>query len=1084
MERLKLFDKSVDITTMRDTNTNVGYDITSYATDVVNEFEFYTSINTLSFSYSNGLPHLSDIKQDNYVRAYTNGTFNLYVITSIEYDTINEVLDVYCDHFTTLYAGEALPNITLFKKNYTLYELVTTLNSNQFKSPDYFIRVAGGTLNSPSIDLSGYTFGNQTMGQILIGASSFLRKYYGVVVIRDLSGLVVINPENNVPKTMPLVLGVNIQGLNYKIEEVQRYSNAMVNLSSIPRIEVAGTGLNNTQRVYTGLGNSNLSQFSEIDEGDMVLMFYKGLLMRFYKRGGQLYVEPYDKPRMLTNVGSYKGIEPIFHQVVPQTFDGSRIKLVLGSAGNEDIVMDEIINPRYLTGYRAYVNYTNVFSDPQGQLGTYKYFGFTPEPYNGVGENNQDIIFNTVTTDVFKVPVNNPYYTGKGTNTYVVDFEEPEEKVIKREGKNGGFYLTDHFYRWFLRAFQGFWHGEEAKRLNKPKFSATVEIDAMTSIFGESYTNFTQFELGDKYNVDADEQGLSFQSEITKITYDVSLNELISVEFGNEQDFEIDEIEKSNANSEQSKRIYDSKTKDNNNSSGDTSTTHSPEETPTSGSDQPTKEELLDEIWETIGGGPLRDEEALFNDDLDYEVRTDDSGIPYFKWSEDVITIPIGAEESSPSKLLAYNGAEAVISEIRLDRDTATGGELVLNADGRFNNSNIRGRLPINDGYAIIPNPEPDKVIGTRSWPPVFTNAYTSNLKKGDSYSMYQTQISEEDFNAIFELYEHKNFRYLDFTKSGTLITNIREREDNNKIFFLSSGMDSRERINTVEALLLEGREDFTEKVIKMAIGKTISNRGSNGNNTLLDYIAPGGVKRAGFKTPYYKFLLGIRRGAGRSNTQSSPESGIWLVQNGLLEVHWKKVDFQPGDYTHEITNIVVHWDQFTSHPLYNELVTRTQGWQGVYFTQPVTKVDGKTVKVPGLLLNNGGPTVFNAMLNKTEIDKLWNSLTPEQKKDFEYIYGSEQGYKNKILGLKYADDDYLLSYHFKKTRGLNLVDYDTIFDSKILDNHLHTQEYNSIEARTQHKYSYLVSQGYTVTADDARIKTWDELIALYDNPE
>lgn len=1144
MERLKLFKDGESLAAMKDLGTLTGVEISPYATDVETREELYTSLNTLTFRYAEGLPYLVDLKRNNYVRAYTNGFYNLYVINEVVYDTTDSTLEVHCVHYTTLYAGEAIPNMTLFSKTLTLQNVVDKLNNSPYKSTDYNIRIDSRINTTEVVDLTGHSFGNNTVGTLWTGSDSFLRTYFGVLIVRDLQGVTLIKTEQHTLQRLPLILGVNIKGLNYKLEEPERYTTAMVNLTTIPTIEVQGTGLEDTKHMYNGVANTNLSSFDELHEGDELQVFYKGLLIRIFKTGGSLYTMPYSEPKLLHTVESI-GVQPLFHQNVATPFNGTRFKIVQGDGGNELTILDEDIDTNYLVGYRAYVDYKNIWADPQGQVGTKKYFGFTPEPSNGVGDDLLDVIFSRINKELYKVPVTNPYYEGRGNNVYLVDYPEPKVDLVRTKDNPRGFTEAYHFYKWYFQGYRGFWDSKEAKKLNQPKFKATVGVDTLTSIFGVEYFNNTQYKLGDKYRVIAQNQGLEFESEVTTITYSVTDEELISVEFGNYQDFEIEKIKNTTQNSEQARRIYQSQSKTTGGTTTKTRTNSKPtielkettinyqgpessavfrdnlisaydkedgdithkvliEQTETdatysvtdSDGNTATKKASIkyegggsgefdeDEVGEwldgVLNGDDLRDEKDLFEGDLPYIKRTDDTGIPKMEWEPPFVTISPDGSESTPTKLVCYNGSEAVISEVRFKGQYD---DVILFGDGPFYKDSKF--LPDNRGFTIVPYP----TTGKRTWTPVFNveagEVFNKDTEHNTLWFRTQDGSTTEDI-ALAKVELGYRYHYaINATTKGTVKFETELVMFQRYLRQLSKIVGSNGNDGMSAMYQIKDNTEFKKEVIDRLQGQTVKDNGYNPNLTpdvqslayYLKQVDDG--EQPYLKTVYRKLLQQILY---KVADRVGYTTGEVITFGDILKVIVEFTVEGENNYRHKrIISIDFDEDALEKQTLRGgKFIKEEPGWQRLIFTQPTTKVNNQSVKVNQLLITNGGTSTKNALISKHSVDELWKLLTPEERKEFDEIFGKEWWFNLKYAPDHYGSDDILFGAFYREKYKIKPPGVIDIFGTQVALVKKDQEIAKKIATRYQHKYNFLVAKGYTIPSSHSGQVTYDRVEKHY----
>lgn len=1151
MERLKLFKNGESIATMKDLQTTMGVEISTYATEIITEEELYTSLYTLTFKYSEGLPYLADLKRNNFVRAYTNGQYNLYVINEVIYDTLDAQTEVHCVHYTSLYAGEVVPDLSLFSSKLTVNGVINKLNNSHYKSSDYSIRLAVGSGDTEEVDLTGFEFGNRAMGQMWTGDGSFLREHFGVFIIRDLQGITVINPAEQRPQLLPLTLGVNIKGLNYKLEEPERYTHAMVDLGSIPTIEVQGTGLEDTKRVNTGVANTNLTTFNNMDEGDEIQVFYKGLLLCIRKNNGSLTVQPYSEPRLIHTKESI-GVEPLFHQNNSTTFNGTRLVVKQGDAGNEVTILDEDIDPTYLLGYRAFVNYKNISADPHGQVGTLKYFGFTPKPSNGVGSEGLDIIFSQINKELYKVPVKNPRYVGNGSNVYLVEYPEPNSDELRTSDKTWGFTEAYHFYRWFFNDFKGFWDSKEAAKLNIPKFKATVEVDALTSIFGVEHFNAERFKLGDRYQVTAQKQGFEFESEVTTIRYSVTEDELIDVEFGNYQLYEVEQVKRS-TNSIQARRAYREKTTKS--SSNETSTksrsntnpvinladttlesasnrrqafinnlisatdkedgdithkvtiTYSSDETQATyyvtdsdGNTVSKKAKMVssggdvDEDWlgnwldDVMNGKDIRDEEDLFNGNLPYITRTDDTGIPRMEWEPPYVTISTDGSETTPTKLVCYNGAEAVIGEVRWKGEYNT---VRVTVDGRFYPSSIRNFLPDNSGFTIVPYP--DTSGGTRTWTPVFDLHTNEAFNKDTEHGSYQlTESAGSTPEDVALVKEELGYRYhyaINATTKGTVKFETERVMIKRYLNELSKNIRGNGTFGMYGMYQVRDLDEFKKEVLDRLQGQTIV-----GNNY------GGDIENESQSLAYY--LKQVDDGE-----QPYLKTIYRQLLKDILYLLADRVGYAPGEVMSfgDILKITVEFTgetlgavrykriigvEFDEHALEKQIIRdgpfmkEEQGWQRLIFTQPTTKVNDQTVKVNQLLITNDGVKRKEAAITKESIDELWKRITDAERKEFEDTYGREWLFNLKNKVSNFSNLEQFLAPLFRLTNNIGLS---VAVDSFGMLAKLTKEEERyakNISDRYILKYNFLVSKGYVVEPSISGQVAYDKIERHYNQQQ
>lgn len=1051
---------------MKNIDSTVGF----YLDDIINTEEYetyveetlYTSLNQIRFYYPTTGVNFQYIKNGNHVLYPTPTGYNLYTIDSVTITTDSNVLQVDAQHYSVNFMKDSAHEIAVGVDVGYLGSIAQKLKESPYVSEDFDL--VGDGVAEGFLDLSEDTYisslSNATLGSLLVGANSFLRKYYGQYIRRNIDHVEAFPLSANM-QTYPLVLGVNVRDMDYTVDTTDIYTTAIISPNSVPDLKLPGGepigGLSN------GVGGSAWETLEGIPDGYRMDAVYKGLPLDIKKQGNLVKIS---LGKLVGDSGDEELISPIPGATV--TYVGSVLLIKKG-----DITyLNEQIDPNYFYAINVFNIETGVNHNLQF-LGKNEFIG------------KEDYTYTTrIPAHIVQFPVR-ANTNVKGNAVKYVDFEEREEANDPNGAKN-----IAHFYHWYFTSFKNFWSDKDNKKILEPTFSAKFTIDDMYTLYGEDIVNSHIFRIGDLYTVNAEDYGLQFEAAITKTKYNGLTGRLVEIEFGNKQDLELEALKTTNLNKPtERKKIVASKSTSNvtskpiNSGGGSGNGGFDKGKADEWFEDKIKEEGLTDGLGEwlenVLNGEDIRSEEDLFNGDLPYITRTDDTGIPRMEWEPPFVTISTDGSETTPTKLVCYNGAEAVIGEVKLKNEY---GNVQVYVNGEFMPTSVRSFLPDNTGFQIVPYPEGS--YNTRTWAPVFNLGGHERFNKDTEHGTLtwrESDVSLVDFNIAKEALGHRYSLSFNATTKGTVIFETerinlqRQLIELSKIFTISYG----KQINGRDAFQIMDLKDFKRNVIDVAVGKTVRQNRYNGNypnedQSLYYYI----VQVENGEIPYvikpYRIFL-ARIADLVASTSESP-----LVVGNILTINFEETGVQHDAYkVKQITS--VEFDESKLEELsYNKVMNTEPGWNRLIFTQPTTKVNDQTVRVNHLLITNDGVSAKNAIISKSEVDAMWAKLSDDERKEFEDKYGKEWLFNLKFTPNQYESDNVLFGAFY---RAHNKIKPPGIIDPFGLGASLVRQDEKralKVAERYQQKYNYMLSIGYTLPTSAYGQTIYNEIEAYY----
>ena len=562
VQQIKIFPQDTPMSAMQSIDSEQGF----YLNDVINNAQYesyveetlYTSLNNIRFFYPSTGGNVQYIKNGSHVLYPTPTGYNLYTIDRITITTDDSILQVDAQHYSVNYMRDSAHEVALGQNARSISSINQTLKNSQFVSDDF--ELAGEGLASDRYTLTDDTiitsFQNATVGSVLVGANSLLRRFYGMYLRRNLSNIEAFNVSEVYAEMQqyPIVLGVNIRDMDYTIDTSDILTTAMVSTSSVPQIYINKARIGGT---LGGFGGTKLQDISDLPLNHEIHFIYKGIpIIMAHTTGG-----------ILVSAGNLRSQNDAQKEIKPfkdATF--TYIGGVLNIKKGEITFLNELIDPDYAYAYGYY--------DRSGGDVFKEYMGFRDETVV-----NDTIKYSKIEPYMFQYPVRANTQI-KGNAVKYVDYEVFEIKDRPDADLN----ITS-FYRWYFNDFKNYWDVSDNLKYLEPTFEAKFTVDDMRTLYGQDTLNSHIFKVGDVYPVIADEYGLEFNAAITRTKYNGLTGDLIEIEFGNKQDLQIEEFKVTNTNKpNEVKRPTNTDNNNSNNSSsgggGNNNTNPDDEDTP------------------------------------------------------------------------------------------------------------------------------------------------------------------------------------------------------------------------------------------------------------------------------------------------------------------------------------------------------------------------------------------------------------------------------------------------------------------------------------------------------------------------
>lgn len=500
-----------------------------YLNDVINNEQYesyveetlYTSLNNIRFYYPSTGGNVQYIKNGAHVLYPTPTGYNLYTIDRITITTDDSILQVDAQHYSVNYMRDSAHEVALGQNARSIESINQTLKNSQFVSDDF--ELVGEGLASDRYTLTDDTiitsFQNATVGSVLVGANSLLRRFYGMFLRRNLSNVEAfkVNEVYAEMQQYPIVLGVNIREMDYTIDTSDILTTAMISTSSVPQIYINKARIGGA---LGGFGGTKLSMIGNLPLNHEIHFIYKGIPLIMKTTPGNILVSA---GNLRSQVDAQSEIKPFKDAVF--TYTGGVLNIKQG----EITFLNEQIDPDYAYAYDYY--------DRSGGDVFEEYMGFRDETVV-----NDTVKYSKVEPYMLQYPVRATTQI-KGNAVRYVDYEVFEIKDRPDADLN----ITS-FYRWYFNDFKNYWDVSDNQKYLDPTFEAKFTIDDMRTLYGQDTLNSHIFKVGDVYPVIADEFDLSFNAAITRTKYSGLTGDLIEIEFGNKQDLQIEEFKVTNTN--------------------------------------------------------------------------------------------------------------------------------------------------------------------------------------------------------------------------------------------------------------------------------------------------------------------------------------------------------------------------------------------------------------------------------------------------------------------------------------------------------------------------------------------------------
>lgn len=604
---VKVFPQETELVNMKDPLSTYGHTLS----DIINNEEYtpyveetlYTSLNNIRFYYPPNGSNVEYIKNGNHILFPTQEGYNLYTIDSISVSTDDGIIQVDAQHYSVNFMRDSAHELAVGKRIESIESINNTLSNSSYVSDDFNL-TGTGYINDDSMlgdDTIVSNLTSATIGSVLVGTNSVLRKQYGQYIRRKIDSIEAFKVEDSNDATLkyPLVLGVNVRDMDYTIDTSNIFTTAVVSGHSLPQLYVHGERLGGK---LNGFGGTKIANLDSLPLYHEIYFIYKGIPLVATHAHEGLIIETGKVVSQTKDTDRYMKV--LDGAVV--TYNNGHIKIVVGA----NTYIDELLDPSYVYAH-SYYNHegTNVFEE---------YMGYARKSTK-IGEHP----YVKIEPHMVQVPIR-ANTTIKGNAVKYVDFEP----AFTDEDEN-----IHQFYRWYFGPFKHYWTRESNKHLLEPTFEAKFTIDDMKTLYGEDIVNEQIFRIGDVYNVDAREYQVEFRSVITKTKYNALTGELIEVEFGNKQDLELEVLKTTNVNKPSKwmspQSSYSPPISSGGSSGGD-------EE------DEEDKEFDLDDILSPKPPG------------MQVEYLTDD-GPERIEWQPPVLYLASESDSSTPTKMLWYN---------------------------------------------------------------------------------------------------------------------------------------------------------------------------------------------------------------------------------------------------------------------------------------------------------------------------------------------------------------------------------------------------------------------------------------------
>lgn len=537
--------------------------------------ELYTGVYTLSFYYPIGGENSTEIKLDNIIKTYSYGQVvkgdEYFIIKEIEIDIDEMLYIIEADQYTVKYMND--PYITKSGKiPDTVEGVVNSVKNTPYinkelklvynkdfetglikKEKDYFGRISG--------------YEDATLGEFLVGSSSFLNRYANVHIRRYGNTIALYNnvdlgSEDLKVEDIQIVLGSNMEDVEYEETSRDKYGYAMVEEKSIP-IDLEFNGVYGNFGVYNGFGGTKFKNIEDIPVNTEMIGIYKGLPIKITKTTNNR-LEGY-KASIFKDIKKEEG-EKVFEGwnlgITVDRYERSNIKeevrLKLTVKGNDyDIVeekgtvtiLNEIIEEgnlklfymaeggidktvEYLGGEKYYPE-RDMTEEEEDEIDPDKE---TPPEKEDDGTVKRKIIKSTKIEKVhLKERVKNPQYEMyMGNSTYYTSYKG-EKSGNKMRG-------IEYYFIWLFYKFPKFWEYGEGKNLNRLSYEMKIDLLESEHAFQKINTE-KDLQLGAVYHIHMREVFDSVrEAEVVGIVRRPLVEKVTKVTFGTKPLEELDEV--------------------------------------------------------------------------------------------------------------------------------------------------------------------------------------------------------------------------------------------------------------------------------------------------------------------------------------------------------------------------------------------------------------------------------------------------------------------------------------------------------------------------------------------------------------
>lgn len=969
---VKVFPQETELVNMKDPLSTYGYTLS----EIINNEEYtpyveetlYTSLNNIRFYYPPKGSNVEYIKNGNHILFPTQEGYNLYTIDSISVSTDDGIIQVDAQHYSVNFMRDSAHELAVGKRIESIESINNTLSNSSYVSNDFKL-TGTGYINDTSMlgdDTIVSNLTSATIGSVLVGTNSVLRKQFGQYIRRKIDSIEAFKVEDYDDTTLkyPLVLGVNVRDMDYTIDTSNIFTTAVVSGHSLPQLYVHGERLGGK---LNGFGGTKIANLESLPLYHEISFIYKGIPLVATHAHEGLIIETGKLVSQTKDTDRY--LKVLDGAVV--TYNNGYIKIVVGA----NTYIDELLDPSYVYAY-SYYNHegTNVFEE---------YMGYARKSTKS-GEHP----YVKIEPHMVQVPIR-ANTTIKGNAVKYVDFEP----AFTDEDDN-----IHQFYRWYFGPFKHYWTRESNKHLLEPTFEAKFTIDDMKTLYGEDIVNEQIFRIGDVYNVDASEYQVEFRSVITKTKYNALTGELIEVEFGNKQDLELEVLKTTNVN-KPSKWLS-------------TQSSYSPPISSGGGGggddeDEEDKEFDLDDILSPEPPG------------MQVEYLTDD-GPERIEWQPPVLYLASESDSSTPTKMLWYNSTRPFKHPEIVTYENLEISAVLSNDWNHIRTNNYRTSVP--ERYLDLVAKPPFRSVEGNTYKykglinrhgrliPI-TTSYSGNDYNGKTVS---TQMTFEEWKNQDPYYVTGNETvYIKFDESGVFTHKRELRAAHDLVFNVMKDLQYTPFVRQLTA------EEVTE-LIDFIKGKSVKE--------LLDHV--DGYTTQPINKEYVKkrFIWVIAQSArtailvkGRNEDKEDyrtrPEKTVvitthryWTTTNASSQV-----DFGGevrAEYNEPIKgtsgNIIGYRpreEDITIESVADFFPTATVEYAYKHPIEPHAALvillemkDYPDLPIDPIVVQSHGETGYEIHNNVDELEKIYRELNPQEKEEFNAYYGK---YSHNLLKAK-----------------------------------------------------------------------------------